>query len=153
FDAGRLQGDLVVAAADEHVGAEAEAGGGRGGGADIFAGQGALLHLARREDGPNHVGAVGEAEIDAELLDLALVAFAGAVGLREHAGDALGRAEDEAGAAGHPAIQWPDIDAGAGGGRRGEKRRQADGSDETLEHGSPLELLRWPKSPREFWSV
>src|SRR4026209_532805 len=62
LDARRLQRDLVVAAAERPVGAGA--GAGRGGGAcpHIGAGERALLHIARREPQPDHVGALGEAD-------------------------------------------------------------------------------------------
>src|SRR5688572_12811028 len=96
LDARRLQGDLVVAAAEQHVGAEAETGRGGGASAHIGAGERALLHVARREHQPDHVGALGEADVDAVLLDLAAVALRRTVMAREQAAQALGRAEDEA---------------------------------------------------------
>src|SRR5262245_43878950 len=89
FDADRLQRDLVAVAADQHVGAKAEANRGVSGRTGILAGQRALRHLARGEHRPDHVALGSEADVDAVFLDLAVIALGGSIRLGEDAADVL----------------------------------------------------------------
>src|SRR5579871_5716675 len=64
FDAHRLQGDLVAAAAEQHVGADADADGALRRGSGILAGDRARRDAARCENEPDDGALAGEADID-----------------------------------------------------------------------------------------
>jgi hypothetical protein len=75
----------------------------------------------RRQHGPHDVGASGEPEVDAELVDGADVAILASAQALEHAVEILGRTEDEANAAGHLAAQDADFDVGRSSAGRTER--------------------------------
>src|ERR1700722_16297986 len=96
LDADRLQGDLLVAAADEHIGAHTHPDGAGQRSAGVGARDGTRSDIARREHQPDHLGFLGEADVDAEFLDRARILLGNAVGPGEQAAQILRRAEDEA---------------------------------------------------------
>ena len=105
FDADRLQGDLLVAAADQHVGTKPDPDRGPCRGAAVVAGERATGDLAGGEDEPHDVRLLGEADIDAEFLHGARITFGCPIGPGKDAVQLLGRSEDEADAAGDVAGQ------------------------------------------------
>ena len=96
FDADRLEGDLAAAAADQDIGANTDADRGLRRRAAIGTRQGALGDTARREDQPDNLRILGEADVDAIAVDRAGIALADAVGASKQAVEVLRRAEDEA---------------------------------------------------------
>ena len=112
LDADRLQGDLLAAAADEHIGARAHPDGGRRRSAAVGARDSARRDIARCEHQPHQLGFLGEADVDAEFLDRAAVLLGGTVGAGEQAAQILRRTEDEADAPGDIAGERPDVGAG-----------------------------------------
>src|SRR5690606_37499732 len=117
-----LQRDRAARAADQPVGAEADAEAGFGRAADIAAGECAAPDVAGGggEDQPLELGAVGDTEVDAQLADGAAIGL-GLVALADElAGQVLLRADDVADAAFDVAGKAPDLDAVLrGGGHRG----------------------------------
>src|SRR5262245_55701372 len=75
LDADRLQGHLLVAAAEEHVRANPDANRSGRRGAAIRAGESARCDAAWCEHQPDHLGFLREADIDTEFLDGTGVAF------------------------------------------------------------------------------
>src|SRR6185312_7198587 len=124
FQRKRLQGDGLVEAADQGIGADADADRGAGGAAGIGARQSAWPNVrAGRKHAPDQNAAFGVADIDAELVDRADIMLtrmsAGTVGAMQ----VFRRAEDESKPAGHVAGQVADLDAGRsgiGGGGKGK---------------------------------
>src|SRR5207302_2193918 len=71
----RLQGDVAVETADQHVAAEPDGHGGFAGGAYIVAGDGAAPAGGIHEHAPDHAAARGRADIEAEFGDAANIEF------------------------------------------------------------------------------
>ena len=134
-DAERLQGDGIARAADQRVGAEADANRGAGGAAGIAAGQGAGLQVGlRREHGPDDHAGLGVADIGAELGDIAGVMLGDAVGAGQRAIKRARRAENETPAARDVAAQHADGDARGRRRRRNQRRCRAEHGDERRRH-------------------
>src|SRR5882757_7705568 len=112
LDADGLQGDLLVAAADEHIGARAHPDGGRRRSAAVGARDSARRDIAWCQHQPHQLGFLGEADVDAEFLDRAGVLLGGTVGAGEQAAQILRRTEDEADAAGDIAGERSEVGAG-----------------------------------------
>ena len=131
FDAQRLQGDGFVEAADQHVGADADADGGLRRGTGIIAFQRAFAQVrGGREHAPHQDTTFGVADIHAEFGDRAGVMLAvviAAIGAMQ----ILGGAKDKAPAAGDIAGQIADPHAmgrrvgGAGAGKNGNRHSGA----------------------------
>src|SRR6185503_16914384 len=105
--------------------------------ARILAGERALSDLAGGEHRPDHVAFGGEADIDAILVNLAVVTLGRSVRLGENAADVLRGAEDETDAAGNVAVERADVDALGRVGLLGELRNGNDrgerrGGEDTL---------------------
>src|SRR6185503_15727460 len=97
--------------ADQGVGADAQADRGFGADAAIVAVERARPQVGGgREDGPGDGRLLGDADVEAELGDGAVVELV-AAGLVEAAAQVLGRADNEPGAATHRAGEHADLDA------------------------------------------
>src|SRR6185437_9399805 len=149
LDADRLQGNLLVRAAQQHVGADARTDRGARGRAAVVARQGALGDRAWSEHQPDDLRFLGEAEIDAVLVDGADIALTHPVGPHEQAVEILGGTEHEAHAAGDPALQRADVDPGLAGLGQSGGRQDRNGNAQDRRNKTAHSSLLLP----EIWRL